>query len=100
MSPTARGYWRGALLVSAGVYLPLLVWHSWCMTGFGGWSIVGSDLFIAPPLVAVVMLPFAAVAACFGRMRSTAATSALLVVLAVPMVRLSYAGRMLGFQWA
>jgi hypothetical protein len=89
-----------ALWIAVASNAPFLLANWWCVTGLGGWELLWSDLLLMPFILAILWLPIACVALCFGRRREEAAICALVLGLFVPTAALSGAGRMLAFQWA
>lgn len=85
-------------------YGPMLLWHGFSLSGLGGWSVRGVELFLLVPLVGmgllVVALPLAGFAATRERSVACSLVGATLVLAFVPFLWLGAKARMVAFRWA
>ena len=93
--------WTLFVLVPVFAYAPMVAIHASCITGLGGWSIAGVELFVLLWLAALVALPITAVCAWFGPAgRCVLAAGAGLAIAFVPALYLGSAARTWGFHLA
>ena len=88
-------------VASAIAYFPMVFIHAFCMTGWGGWAIPGSEFFVLIPLAGAALAASALPFLLAQRTRAKAVHVLLvamgLVILFVPALWASSRLRMLGF---
>jgi hypothetical protein len=95
---------RHLTIAATAAYGPMIFINAYCMTGWGGWAIPGSELFVLVPLTAIGFAIVALPLVLISRVRRPAiyilVVSVAMVILFVVAVVISSHLRTLGFYFA